>query len=360
MTRAKDISRLITDADFAGTLTVGDLTASSLNGGQFGGRRNLLINSGFDIWQRGVSQTSAGYGSVDRFSMSNSTSSFTTTRQSFATGQTDVPNNPLYYLRCVVSSGGSAGNYMFISQAIEGVQNGAGQTVTLSFYAKASSALKVGVNLQQVFGTNGSSTVSTNGVAKTLSTSWARYTVTTTLPSISSKTIGTASDNLRLLLWLDSGSTYNTTSGSIGNQSGTFEFSNIQLEVSSVATPHERLSYGEELALCQRYYYRRTIGNSFVDFLPYAIAYATTDIQGGAFHPVQMRANPTLAFSGILKAGQGNAEYASADATAFTSNSTKDSVAFYTQSNTFSGLTQFRGYQIYGAANDYMELTAEL
>ena len=73
-----------------------------------------------------------------------------------------------------------------------------------------------------------------------------------------------------------------------------------------------------------------------------------------------MRANPTLAFSGILKAGQGNAEYASADATAFTSNSTKDSVAFYTQSSTFSGLTQFRGYQIYGAANDYMEVIAEL
>ena len=235
-------------------MAISKIQVSSMADNTIHGRRNLLINSGFDIWQRGVSQTSAGYGSVDRFSMSNSTSSFTTTRQSFATGQTDVPNNPLYYLRCVVSSGGSAGNYMFISQAIEGVQNGAGQTVTLSFYAKASSSLKVGVNLQQVFGTNGSSTVSTNGVAKTLSTSWARYTVTTTLPSISSKTIGTDSDNLRLLLWLDSGSTYNTTSGSIGNQSGTFEFSNIQLEVSSVATLHERLSLGETLGLCQRYY----------------------------------------------------------------------------------------------------------
>jgi len=216
--------------------------------------RNLIINGEFQCWQRGVSQTSAGYGSVDRFQMSNSTSTFTTTQQAFTAGHTNVPNNPKYYLRCVVSSGGAAGNYVFMSQAIEGVQTGAGQTVTLSFYAKASSALKVGISYQQIFGTSGSSTVSVNGVAKTLSTSWARYTVTTTLPSISSKTIGTASDSLRLLLWFDSGSTYNTNSGSIGNQSGTFEFSNIQLEIGEQATPFEHRSFGDELAACQRYF----------------------------------------------------------------------------------------------------------
>ena len=146
------------------------------------GRRNLIINGGFQCWQRGVSQTSAGYGSVDRFQMSNSTSTFTTTQQAFTAGHTNVPNNPKYYLRCVVSSGGAAGNYVFMSQGIEGVQTGAGQTVTLSFYAKASSALKVGISYQQIFGTSGSSTVNVNGVSKTLSTSWARYTVTTTLP----------------------------------------------------------------------------------------------------------------------------------------------------------------------------------
>ena len=272
-------------------MALSKIQVSSMADNTIHGRRNLLINSSFDIWQRGVSQTAAGYGSVDRF---------TTTRQSFATGQTDVPNNPLYYLRCVVSSGGSAGNYMFISQAIEGVQNGAGQTVTLSFYAKASSALKVGVNLQQVFGTNGSSTVSTNGVAKTLSTSWARYTVTTTLPSISSKTIGTDSDNLRLLLWLDSGSTYNTTSGSIGNQSGTFEFSNIQLEVSSVATLHERLSLGETLALCQRYFHKSENTNS--TYKRYSVMHIETTVNTRSKYPlpVPMRDHPALTKTGTL------------------------------------------------------------
>ena len=68
MTRAKDISRLITDADFAGTLTVGDLTASSLNGGQFGGRRNIVINGAMQVAQRATSfSVSDGIYTLDRF-----------------------------------------------------------------------------------------------------------------------------------------------------------------------------------------------------------------------------------------------------------------------------------------------------
>jgi hypothetical protein len=284
MTRARDIASATTPNANAALLATFP-------------HKNLIINGAMQVWQRGVSQTVAGYGSVDRFQMSNSTSTFTTTRQAFTAGQTDVPNNPLYYLRCVVSSGGAAGNYMFMSQGIEGVQTGAGQTVTLSFYAKASSALKVGISYQQLFGTSGSSTVSTNGVAVTLSTSWTRYTVTTTLPSIASKTIGTASDMLRLLLWLDSGSTYNTSSGSIGNQSGTFEFSNIQLELGDTATPFEHRSFGDELARCQRYF-------QFVSqYFEYSIG-AT----GGFGTPrvsftTPMRANPTYTVTASGGAG---------------------------------------------------------
>jgi hypothetical protein len=298
------LSKILNASVTNSTLTGAKVASSTITGTNIStstlpnlGRRNLIINGAMQVWQRGVSQTSAGYGSVDRFQMSNSTSTFTTTRQAFATGQTDVPNNPSYYLRCVVSSGGAAGNYMFMSHGIEGVQTGAGQTVTLSFYAKASSALKVGVNFQQVFGTSGSSTVSTNGVAKTLSTSWVRYTVTTTLPSISSKTIGTASDNLRLLLWLDSGSTYNTTSGSIGNQSGTFEFSNIQLEVGSVATPFEHRSYGEEQQLCFRYFFKEPGGNHQ---LITGGSAATGDYYDWYPLPTRMRAAPscTVALGG--------------------------------------------------------------
>jgi hypothetical protein len=268
--------------------------------------RNLIINGGFQCWQRNVSQTSAGYGSVDRFQMSNSTSTFTTTRQAFTAGHTDVPNNPVYYLRCVVSSGGAAGNYMFMSQGIEGVQTGAGQTVTLSFYAKASSALKVGISYQQLFGTSGSSTVSTNGVAVTLSTSWARYTVTTTLPSIASKTIGTASDSLRLLLWLDSGSTYNTSSGSIGNQSGTFEFSNIQLELGSQSTPFEHRSFGDELAACQRYYETSTATDFFSGL-------GGGDIYLSHEFAVVKRAAPTMTYTVSQSSGSINSLTASTD-----------------------------------------------
>ena len=55
-------------------MALSKIQVSSMADNTIHGRRNLLINSGFDIWQRGVSQTGAGYGSVDRFQMSNSTS----------------------------------------------------------------------------------------------------------------------------------------------------------------------------------------------------------------------------------------------------------------------------------------------
>ena len=36
------------------------------------------------------------------------------------------------------------------------------------------------------------------------------------------------------------------------------EFTQVQLELGKVATPFEHRSYGEELALCQRYYFKST------------------------------------------------------------------------------------------------------
>lgn len=61
--------------------------------------RNKIINGDFDIWQRGVSQTSSGYGSADRWRNTHAGSTKTTSRQAFTFGQTDVPGNPTYYMR---------------------------------------------------------------------------------------------------------------------------------------------------------------------------------------------------------------------------------------------------------------------
>jgi hypothetical protein len=45
--------------------------------------------------------------------------------------------------------------------------------------------------------------------------------------------------------------------------SGTFALTDVQLELSPVATPFERRSIGAELALCQRYYYQTSQQNDF-------------------------------------------------------------------------------------------------
>ena len=222
------------------------------------GRRNAIINGNFDVWQRGTSQTVSGYGSADRWRFEIGTSTQSVTQQVFALGQTDVPYNPKYYYRNVVTTGGTASSYARLYQKIEGVGVFAGETVTLSFYAKADASKNIAVSFIQSFGTGGSPSSAVLGISPTtvgLTTSWAKYTVTIDVPSISGKTLGTDdNDSLGVLFWLDAGSDFNARTNSLGNQSGTFEFAQVQLEAGSVATPFERRSYGEELALCQRYY----------------------------------------------------------------------------------------------------------
>jgi hypothetical protein len=270
-----------------------DQSFAPVNGSMF---RNRIINGNFDIWQRATTQSVGGYGSVDRFSLGVVGSSAVVSRQTFALGQTDVPNNPRYFCRLVTTSVAGAGNLVNFNQSIEGVSNFAGQTVTISFYAKADAARPISVECTQIFGTGGSPSAAVEGVAvkNTLSTSWARYTLQLAIPSISGKTIGTnGDDSLQVKIWLDAGSTYNVRTSNLGQQSGTFDISQVQIEAGSSATRFEFRPIGTELALCQRYYYRVTpaAGNQQI-----AVSHHRSTTQSTAVynHPVVMRGTPTL------------------------------------------------------------------
>lgn len=230
--------------------------------------RNKIINGNFDIWQRATTQTSNGYGSSDRWYNEHGGSSKTTSRQLFTVGQTDVPNNPQYFTRTVVTSVAGATNNVIMSQLIESVRTFAGKTVTLSFWAKADANKNIAVEYAQNFGTGGSPSARVTGIGIAtcaLTTSWQKFTLTTTIPSISGKTLGTDENhNLQMAFWFDAGSSFNSRTNSLGQQSGTFDIAQVQLEEGSIATPFEQRPIGTELALCQRYYYRIPAANSYV------------------------------------------------------------------------------------------------
>lgn len=220
--------------------------------------KNLVINGGYDVWQRGTSQTTSGYGSDDRWANANSGSTKTASRQTFTLGQTDVPGNPKYYARTVVTTGSGSTDNVNKNQSIESVIRTAGQEITLSFYAKADSAKNIATEFFQSFGTGGSPSATTTALGVTthsLTTSWQRFTVTATMPSISGKTLGTNNDDrLGLVFWFDAGSSFNARTNSLGNQSGTFDIANVQLEFGDTATDFEQRDIGTEKELCYRYY----------------------------------------------------------------------------------------------------------
>jgi hypothetical protein len=246
--------------------------------------RNKIINGNFDIWQRGTSGTS-GY-VADRWNVFQTGSTVAISRQSFALGQTDVPNEPAYFIRNVVTSSAGASNRVLIEQKVEDVRTFAGQTVTLSFWAKADASKNIAVDFLQDFGTGGSPSSIVTGIGVTtcaLTTSWQRFSVTASITSISGKTLGTnGNSNLRCVFWFDAGSDFNSRTNSLGQQSGTFDIAQVQLEAGDVATPFEVRSYGQELALCQRYF--ATVGN---------FAYNGSAFEN-IFFPVTMRTNPSL------------------------------------------------------------------
>jgi hypothetical protein len=221
--------------------------------------RNKIINGNFDFWQRGTSLAS-GTGSrylADRFRTFSETSTNTPSRQAFALGQSDVPNNPTYFHRTVVSSVAGVNNRAILQQAIESVRTLSNKNLVLSFWAKADASKPISVEFIQDFGTGGtpSAAVTSIGVNKVnLTTSWQKFELPISIPSVLGKTIGTdGNDSLTLNLWFDAGSTYNSRTNSLGQQSGTFDIAQVQLEEGSIATPFELRPIGTELSLCQRY-----------------------------------------------------------------------------------------------------------
>ena len=252
---------------------------------------------------------------------------------------------------------------------MESVRTFAGQTTTYSFWAKANTGTpKVAIFGVQYFGTAGSpsATVTADYGTVTLSTSWARYSVTCAIPSISGKTLGTSNDDqvsIRLML---SGGSSVANSQSIGVQNYTFETWGHQWEYGSKATPFQTASGGSpqaELAMCQRYYWRTTPAIA-AGLLASGSALTTTDSRFAVKTPVTMRVIPTAidfsSFASISLADGVNAELTSTGIALITSTSSQDLVQVYV--TVASGLTAFRPYYLKAnaSASAFIGFTSEL
>jgi hypothetical protein len=182
-----------------------------------------------------------------------------------------------------------------ISQKIESVRTFAGQTITISFWAKASTGTpSVAASAWQDFGTGGSALVQ-SGSKVAITSSWARYSVTLTLASIAGKTIAGGNDHLRIFLITSAGSNRDAYTGALGIQSVTIDFWGVQVEQGSTATAFQTATgtLQGELAACQRYYYKLTNGVANAALMS-AFYYSASSLNAYVPFPVTMRTSPTI------------------------------------------------------------------
>jgi hypothetical protein len=259
--------------------------------GNFAAGKNKVLNSDFSCWQRGTSFSNLGFVAfaADRWQVAfNGNTTSTTSQQTFTPGASPLAGyDGQYFMRSLLPVIGTTTAYQLLN-TIENVQTLNGQTATLSFFAKADSARTSSVGLEQNFGSGGSASVQTAFQSFNLTTSWQRFTLTFTVPSISGKTIGTGSF-LRIIV------------AQVAASGSQLDLWGFQLEAGSVATAFQTATgtLQGELAACQRYYYENSglVGTLFNTAF---IARATS------LHPVEMRVTPTVTVSNAVTFIVGN------------------------------------------------------
>jgi hypothetical protein len=319
--------------------------------------KNAIINGAFDIWQRGTSiAVNAATYTADRFLGYRGVAGMTVSRQS----TNDTTNLPFiqYCARVQRDSGNTSTSTLQFTSPIEtsNVYRYTGQTITMSFYARAganysptSSAL--GVYLSTGTGTDGNPVSGYTGQANaisssaTLTTTWQRFSYTVTLgstitqlaPYFVASVTGTAGAND----W--------------------FEVTGVSIELGSVATAFSRTggTIQGELAACQRYYQRFTnVGTG--DYNQNGIAYSGTKALIPLKLTTSMRSAVTaIDYSSLRLFDYVNAAIAITNLTINTA--TSDSSVVCVEATVASGLTQYRTYVILAnTLPSYLGLSAEL
>ena len=289
MSRARDL------ADLGGSADAGGLTGA-----------NALINGQFAVAQRGTSFVAGANNdtdyTLDRWKLFSDGNDVVDVTQE----TTIVPTNRQYAIALDVET---ANKKFGIAQIIEkkNCVNLIGETVTLSFQAKVSATtnldnVKAAIiawdgtadeptdDMISAWGAEGTDpTLATNFTYENtpsnlnLTTSYATYSVTASVDTAST-------DNIIVFIWSD----VTTTSA------GEFLYiTDVKLEAGQAATPFEHRSYGDELALCQRYYYESG-GTATNDWGQKGYQTTNSYVANTLSHPVAMRAAPSVTPAGTF------------------------------------------------------------
>jgi hypothetical protein len=368
-------------------MSLSKIEPQALDVGQIGGRRNLIINGAMQVAQRGTSKsfayggTTSGY-LIDRFDLElqavNDQLDGTYAQVSDAP---DGFSNSLKWTTGTAETTIDADENMRLEYHIEAQDlqhlkygTASAQSLTLSFWVKSSVAGTYAVSLYQADG------VRMIGTTYTISTANTWQYVTLTFAGDASGTINNdTGEGLRIIWTLASGSNFNSTdntswgaftlgmfsyghaqNGVMTTASATWQITGVQLEVGSVATPFEHRSYGEELALCQRYYYQWNTNDQF-NAIAVGMAEQSNELRWVIPFHTEMRAKPSQSLSAAGDFTAWDASHSSDLNTRLAYYAGKNS-AFIRYSANTSGFTIGRALVLYAASNATaaMKFDAEL
>jgi len=288
------------------------------------GRKNIAFNGAMQVAQRATSATGLGgnattFSTVDRFGIL----AFGTTAGRLTMTQT--ADGPSGFANCVkldcttadtsiAATEGVIFGQTFEGQDLQQLKKGTSdaEKVTVSFYVKGNAAATYTAEIRDNDNTR------FNSQEFSVTTDWNRITLTYV-----GDTTGAFGDDtglsMYLFIWLHAGSNFTggthtsnvwhtTDNQRIGDNntsffdatSRTFFITGVQMEIGSQATNFEHLSFGQNLALCQRYY-QKWLSNTAADSVHSGGCISDTSFIGDYFLRTTMRSEPTLASSGTFK-----------------------------------------------------------
>ena len=338
--------------DVAGIATFrDDVNVPSINGGQIGGRRNLIINGDINIAQRGTSSGSSGYKTVDRFKMSAGGANASLTQAQVDLSSSDTPYSSGFRKAFKITNAGQNANsqgyaYMqYVVEAQDAATSGWNYTstssfITVSFWVRASVAQNY---LFSVYVSDGTAK-EYNWFESLSANTWTK--ITKTMPGDSGITLNNDNGHGLAIYWYGYVGDHYTSTGTVNQwvthagytsrpdmsntwwitSSSTFQITGVQLEVGSQATPFEHRNTAEELALCQRYYEGVFMNDGTASMKSYASYGGSSNFEYQM--KAEKRARPTFSL-------EGDAGFSGATPNAYESTS---SVAFQVNNGTLFAL----------------------